>query len=66
MFESEERVGGRMSAERWDGHVLDLAATATSHKYAANGARPYSVARVGASGRVMLLLRTLVAPVEWR
>jgi len=36
VFESGDRVGGRMSTERTpDGQIMDLAATATSHKYSA-------------------------------
>jgi oxygen-dependent protoporphyrinogen oxidase len=33
VYESSQRIGGRMSTERRDGHVMDLAATATSTKY---------------------------------
>jgi oxygen-dependent protoporphyrinogen oxidase len=33
VYEAGQRIGGRMSTERRDGHVMDLAATATSHKY---------------------------------
>jgi len=36
VYESGDRVGGRMSTERTpDGQIMDLAATATSHKYSA-------------------------------
>jgi len=33
VYEAGQRIGGRMSTERRDGHVMDLAATATSTKY---------------------------------